>query len=171
VSTKIVTVQRGRDSKLYPSPMPVPRADRVKIIARLHELCHGQGLSEREAQRQLLAEGWRRSAGSVHYDLTRRWPGCEWCQEAGMSEAERLARLAHALVHRDRLTAEAAQRVLAESYALQATASELEAALARFECPHCAGQSPDPAPQPQERPPAAVRQAPGGLTGMLSGDG
>ncbi len=76
MSTKIVQVQRGRDGKHYPSPHPVPVADRIKIIARLHELVHGLKYSEREAQAQLLAEGWRRSSGSVHYDLTRRWPGC-----------------------------------------------------------------------------------------------
>jgi hypothetical protein len=84
VSIRVVTVQVGRDGKRYPWPMPVPRADRIKIIARLHELCHGEGLSEPEAQRILLSEGWRRSAGSVHYDLTRRWPGCEHCREAGV---------------------------------------------------------------------------------------
>jgi hypothetical protein len=83
VSTKIIQVQRGRDSKLYPSPMPPPKADRIKIIARLHELVHGDGLSEREAQAQLLAEGWRRSTGSCHYDLTRRWPGCPGCLGPG----------------------------------------------------------------------------------------
>jgi hypothetical protein len=82
VSTKIIEVQVGKDRKRYPHPMPPSRADRIKIIARLHELCHGEGYSEREAQRQLLAEGWRRSSGSCHYDLTRRWPGCEWCQAA-----------------------------------------------------------------------------------------
>jgi hypothetical protein len=83
VSTTIIQVARGRDGKHYPSPMPPPPADRIKIIGRLHELCHGEGLSEREAQRQLLAEGWRRSTGSVHYDLTRRWPGCPGCRAAG----------------------------------------------------------------------------------------
>src|SRR2546421_12662274 len=54
VSTKIIQVARGRDGKHYPSPMPPSPADRIKIIARLHELVHGEGLSEREAQRQLL---------------------------------------------------------------------------------------------------------------------
>jgi hypothetical protein len=81
VSTKIIQVQLGADHKYYPHPMPLPRADRIVVIARLHELCHGQGMSEREAQAQLLAEGWRRSAGSCHYDLTRRWPGCPGCQD------------------------------------------------------------------------------------------
>jgi hypothetical protein len=80
VSTKIIQVQLGKDRKRYPSPMPPPKADRIKIIARTHELVHGEGMSEREAQRQLLAEGWRRSSGSIHYDLSRRWPGCEWCE-------------------------------------------------------------------------------------------
>jgi hypothetical protein len=83
VSIKIIEVQRGRDGKRYPSPMPPPQAWRAEVIAITHELAHGQGLSEAATQAELLARGYRRSAGSVHYDLTRRWPGCEWCQAAG----------------------------------------------------------------------------------------
>jgi hypothetical protein len=82
----------------------------------------------------------------------------------------RLAALAHALVHRDRLSPQAAWRVLRESYGLQATIAEVEDALERSECDHCPASSPEPAQRPAQ-PPAAVRQVRAGyLTDMLGRD-
>jgi hypothetical protein len=81
VSTKIIETLRGKDGKRYPVGLPLPRGDRIKIILRLHELCHGLGYSQREAQAILLAEGWRRSTGSIHNDLER--PMCPACRAAG----------------------------------------------------------------------------------------
>jgi hypothetical protein len=74
----VVQIRRGRDGKDYPAVMPPSRAWRYKMIKRLHELVHAQGMSHREAQRALLAEGYRRSLGSIAYDLTR--PMCEHCR-------------------------------------------------------------------------------------------
>ena len=65
------------DGRTYPAT-PLPRTERARMITRLHELCHGQGLSQRQAQAVLLAEGWRRSTGSICYDLSR--PMCERCR-------------------------------------------------------------------------------------------
>jgi hypothetical protein len=67
----VAATQTGRDGKTYPAQMPPPRAWRYEVVVLTHELAHGQGLSERATQRELAARGYRRSSGSVHYDLSR----------------------------------------------------------------------------------------------------
>jgi hypothetical protein len=76
----IIPVRRGKDGRDYPVQMPPPKAWRYEVIKLTHELAHSQGLSERATQAELLRRGYRRSAGTVHYDLTR--PMCEHCRAA-----------------------------------------------------------------------------------------
>jgi hypothetical protein len=87
-----------------------------------------------------------------------------------MAEADRAARLAHALVCRDRLSAQAARQVMAEAYALDRPISAIEDDLASSQCQHCSASSPEP-PQRPAQPPAAVRQVRAGyLTSMIELD-
>jgi hypothetical protein len=86
-------------------------------------------------------------------------------------QRDRARRLIHALHCRDRLSIRAAQKIMAESYALRRSAGQLWKDLRDFRCPSCADRTSDPAPAPQERPAATVHAAGSGLTGMLSGDG
>jgi hypothetical protein len=79
----IIQVRRGKDGKDYPVPMPPDKRWRWQVIKLTHQLAHEQGLSEAAARRELLARGYRRSAGSIHYDLSRPVPGCPGCQAAG----------------------------------------------------------------------------------------
>jgi hypothetical protein len=79
----VIQTRRGRDGKDYPATLPLPRAWRWQVIELTHQLAHEQGLSEAATRRELLARGYRRSAGSVHYDLTRRMPTCARCRTAG----------------------------------------------------------------------------------------
>jgi hypothetical protein len=84
--------------------------------------------------------------------------------------AGRLAALAHALCHRDRLSPQAAWRILAESYGLQTTIAEVEDALEASSCDQCPASAPEP-PQRLAQPPAAVRQVRAGyLTSMIGLD-
>jgi len=76
----VVTLQRGRDHKLYPAQMPPPKAWRYEAIMIAHRLCHEQGLSMRAAQRELAALGYRRSLGTIWRDLDR--PMCPRCRDA-----------------------------------------------------------------------------------------
>jgi hypothetical protein len=78
----VISVRRGRDGKDYPVTMPPPKPWRYKVVVLTHQLAHEQGLSERATQRELLARGYRRSAGTVHYDLTRLMPSCSRCRAA-----------------------------------------------------------------------------------------
>ena len=68
---------------MYPMDMPTPRAWRWAVVTLTHQLAHEQGMSQRAAQRELLARGYRRSLGTIHGDLTRPMPTCARCQEAG----------------------------------------------------------------------------------------
>jgi hypothetical protein len=79
----VIQTRRGADGKDYPAQMPPPKAWRWQVVTLLHQLVHDQGMSERQAQRELLARGYRRSAGTVHADLTRQMPTCARCREAG----------------------------------------------------------------------------------------
>ncbi len=76
----IIRTRRGRDGKDYPVTMPPPRAWRWEVITLTHQLAHEQGLSERQTQAELLARGYRRSAGSIHYNLTRPMRSCQVCR-------------------------------------------------------------------------------------------
>jgi hypothetical protein len=80
---KIIETIRGKDGKRYPVGQPLPLAWGWEVVTLLHELVHDQRMSERQAQRELLARGYRRSTGSIHNDLERPMPGCARCQEAG----------------------------------------------------------------------------------------
>ena len=73
--------QRGADQKLYPAVMPPPKAWRYQVIMLTHQLCHGQGLSQRAAQRELADRGYRRSLGTICADLSR--PMCPACRGPG----------------------------------------------------------------------------------------
>ena len=77
----MITVRRGRDGKDYPAVMPPPPAWRWEVVTLTHQLAHEQGLSEAATRRELLARGYRRSAGTVHYDLTRPMPTCAVCRD------------------------------------------------------------------------------------------
>jgi hypothetical protein len=89
------------------------------------------------------------------------------------AELNRMRRLAHNLVCRDRMSIRAAQRTLRESYGVRRSVGAIHKDLARFYCgPQCLSvPAEQPAGQPAaaQRPPAAVHQHPGGLTGMVSG--
>ncbi len=86
-------------------------------------------------------------------------------------ELNRLRWLVHGLVCRDGLSQREAQRTMLESYACRRSMGSICRDLARFECQHCASQEPAVAPAAPEQPAAAVHSRPGGLTGMLGGDG
>lgn len=61
-------------------------------------------------------------------------------------ERKRARWLAHNLVHRDGLSIQQAQRVMAESYGLRRSLGSIMRDLQRWECPRCphlAGQRPD----------------------------
>jgi hypothetical protein len=72
----------GKDGKRYPAVMPPPAPWRWQAIKLTHALAHEQGLSEPATQRALAARGYRRSAGTIHYDLTRLMPTCARCRAA-----------------------------------------------------------------------------------------
>jgi hypothetical protein len=87
------------------------------------------------------------------------------------AELARRRRLVHALRCRDRLSTREVVRVLAEQYGVRRSMGSVCNDLRDYRCPYCPDRSPEPPPAAPERPPATVRQAPGGLTGMLAGDG
>jgi hypothetical protein len=68
---KIIEVRRGRDGKDYPAEMRRPRAELARLRVRVHELVCRDGLSIRQAQKTMLAEGDRRSLGRLHADLVQ----------------------------------------------------------------------------------------------------
>ena len=82
-----VDLQTGRDGKAYPAQMPPPAAWRWRVITLTHALAHERGLSVRATQRELAARGYRRSLGSISYDLSRQMPGCSWCRSIGQLRA------------------------------------------------------------------------------------
>ena len=74
----VVEVRRGKDHKLYPAVMRLPRAELNKIRRLTHKIhCEG-GLTEAATRRELLeGHGIRRSAGIVHRDLAAfECPAC-----------------------------------------------------------------------------------------------
>jgi hypothetical protein len=79
--------------------------------------------------------------------------------------------LAHHLVHRDHMSVRQAQATMLASYACRRSLGSIMRDLRLWQCPWCAAPKPSRAPAAQEQPSAAVRQVPGGLTGMLAGDG
>jgi hypothetical protein len=74
VQTKI-----GADGKTYPAQMPPPPSWRWEVLRLTHRLAHEIGLSENLTRLALADRGYRRSSGSVHYDLTRPMPTCSRC--------------------------------------------------------------------------------------------
>ena len=87
-----MNVQRGLDGKTYPAQMPPPKAWRWQVIMLTHQLAHG-GLTVRATQRELARRGYRRSLGTICYDLSRVMPGCNVCQ-APATQAEAARRVA-----------------------------------------------------------------------------
>jgi hypothetical protein len=85
-------------------------------------------------------------------------------------ELARRRRLVHALRCRDRLSTREVVRVLAEQYGIRRSMGSICNDLRDYRCPYCPEPVPEPLPAP-EQPAAAARQAEGGLTGMLGGDG
>ena len=68
----LIEVVRGRDGKRYPSGLPRPRAEVVRLRWLAHQLVCVRGLTIRAAQDALLAEhGIRRSRGAIHKDVQR----------------------------------------------------------------------------------------------------
>jgi hypothetical protein len=88
------------------------------------------------------------------------------------AELARRRRLTHALHCRDRQSLREVRRILAQQYGIRRSMGSICNDLRDYRCPYCPDPAPDQAPAPQEQPPAAVRQAPGGLTDMIGlGDG
>jgi hypothetical protein len=75
-----VDVQRGLDGKLYPAQMPPPAAWRWRVIKLTHALAHERRLTVRATQRELARRGYRRSLGTISYDLSRQMPTCYRCR-------------------------------------------------------------------------------------------
>jgi hypothetical protein len=73
----VIEVSRRADGKLYPPGGTLPEPLRWRAANRAHRLVHRDGLSVRQAQRALAAEGLRRSVGTIARDLARY--ECEWC--------------------------------------------------------------------------------------------
>ncbi len=70
VNAVVIEVRRGRDGKLYPPRMPLPRAERNRLRWLAHNLVHRDGLSIWQAQRVMReSHGARRSLGQIHADL------------------------------------------------------------------------------------------------------
>ena len=70
VNAVLFEVIKGRDGKLYPPRMPLPRADLNRARWAAHRLICGQGLSYRAAQAVMRDErGIRRSLGTIAYDI------------------------------------------------------------------------------------------------------
>jgi hypothetical protein len=86
------------------------------------------------------------------------------------AEKRRARVIAHRLVCRDKLTYLAAVDAML-AYGIKRSAGWLTKTINGFDCgPQCAGRPAEPEPsEPQEQPQARVHQAPGGLTGMVSG--
>jgi hypothetical protein len=74
-----VQTRRDAEGKSCPAQMPPPRAWRWEVVALTHHLAHEVGLTERLTRLALAVRGYRRSTGSVHYDLTRPMPACSRC--------------------------------------------------------------------------------------------
>ncbi len=88
------STRTGRDGKSYPAQMPPPLAWRWRAVTLTHRLCHELGYSQRAAQRELARRGYRRSLGTVCYDLSRPLPGCARCRGAS-GPAGRLTHVGH----------------------------------------------------------------------------
>jgi hypothetical protein len=78
----VIRTRRGKDGRDYPVEMPTPVEWRWRAIVLTHELVHGQGLSIRQAQFELLRRGFRRARGSIAGDLERKMPTCPRCRVA-----------------------------------------------------------------------------------------
>jgi hypothetical protein len=77
VNTIVFEVERRRDGKRYPPGGTLPEPLRWRAANRAHRLVHRDGLSVRQAQARLAAEGLRRSVGTIARDLDRY--ECEDC--------------------------------------------------------------------------------------------
>ena len=82
----VIPVRRGKDGRDYPVIMPPPVEWRWEVVSLLHNLVHVRGMTHRQAQAELLAQGYRRSTGSIAGDLTRKMPTCPVCRAAGDHE-------------------------------------------------------------------------------------
>jgi hypothetical protein len=67
----IIEVTVRADGKRYPPGGSLPERDRWRAANLAHRLVHRDGLSVRQAQRALAAEGLRRSVGTIAGDLAR----------------------------------------------------------------------------------------------------
>lgn len=86
VSTVVIEVARGADSKLYPArPLMHEQRNRARWLA--HNLVHRDGLSVRQAQRVMAAQhGIRRSVGTIARNLVLfACPQCEYRGQAWQS--------------------------------------------------------------------------------------
>jgi hypothetical protein len=69
LNTFVIEVRRGADSKLYPAE-PLTREQRNRARWLAHNLVHRDGLSVRQAQRELVGQhGVRRAVGTIMRDL------------------------------------------------------------------------------------------------------
>jgi hypothetical protein len=70
VNTVMVVLRRGRDHKLYPVDLPLPKAEHDRLVGLSHLMRCGRGLSYRQAQRALAEQlGVRRSLGAIFRDV------------------------------------------------------------------------------------------------------
>ena len=74
VSIPPAGTRTGRHGKSYPAQMPPPLAWRWRAVTLTRRLCRELGYSPRAAQRELARRGYRRSLGTVCYDLSRPLP-------------------------------------------------------------------------------------------------
>jgi hypothetical protein len=95
--------------------------------------------------------------------IGRRYPVGHQLSDA---EWRRAVTIAHTLRCRDGLSYRQVQRSLL-AFGIRRSLGQVYADAKRPTCPHCPDKSPDPVPDPQERPAAAVHQRPGGLTGQV----
>lgn len=84
--------------------------------------------------------------------------------EAGLRRARSLA---HALVHRDKMSMRAAQQVMADSYGLRRSIGIIARDLALWTCQWCPDRSAEP--EPITQPAAAMHSSVSGLAAGLHG--
>lgn len=81
---------KGADGKLYPPLMPIPLAERKRLRALEHDMRCRRGMSIRQVQAAMLAQGIRRSRGQIHKDMAWQCPYCVRRPPAPPDPAQRI---------------------------------------------------------------------------------
>jgi hypothetical protein len=70
VNAVVIEVRRGKDSKLYPPRLPLPKAERNRLRWAAHDLICSRRMTYKAAQAAMMDEyGARRSIGQIWNDV------------------------------------------------------------------------------------------------------